>query len=69
MSTRDYYVVYSNEYGWHVKLENGRAVDTSPRKQKTALKRAKQLARRNNRGVVVNAKAGYTRRHIDKENL
>jgi len=69
MSTRDYYVVYSNDHGWHVKLENGRAVDTSPRKQKTALKRAKQLARRNNRGVVVNAKAGYTRRHIDKENL
>jgi hypothetical protein len=69
MSTRDYYVVYSNEHGWHVKLENGRAVDTSPRKQKTALKKAKQLAQRNNRGVVVNAKAGYTRRHIDKEDV
>jgi hypothetical protein len=69
MSTRDYYVVHSNQYGWHVKLENGRAVDTSPRKQKTALKRAKQLARRNNRGVVVNAKAGYTRRHISKEDV
>ena len=69
MSNRDYYVVYSNEYGWHVKLENGRAVDTSPRKQKTALKKARRLARRNNRGVVVNAKAGYTRRHIDKEDV
>ena len=62
--TRDYYVVYSDEYGWHVKLENGRAVDTSPRKQSTAITAAKRLARRNNRGVVVNAKEGYTRRHI-----
>jgi len=69
MSTRDYYVVFSDEHGWHVKLERGRAVDTSPRKQKTALKRAKQLARSNNRGVVVNAKKGYTRRHIDREDL
>jgi Mg-chelatase subunit ChlD len=69
MSTRDYYVVHSNDHGWHVKLENGRAVDTSPRKQKTALEKAKRLARRNNRGVVVNAKKGYTRRHIDREDL
>lgn len=69
MSTRDYYVVFSDEHGWHVKLERGRAVDTSPRKQKTALERAKQLARSNNRGVVVNAKAGYTRRHISKEDV
>jgi len=69
MSNRDYYVVHSDEHGWHVKLENGRAVDTSPRQQKTALKKAKRLARRNNRGVVVNAKAGYTRRHIDKEDV
>jgi len=40
MSTRDYYVVFSDEHGWHVKLERGR-----------------------------NAKAGYTRRHIDKEGV
>lgn len=65
MSTRDYYVVYSDEHGWHVKLEQGRAVDTSPRKQSTAITKAKRLARRNDRGVVINAKAGYTRRHID----
>ncbi len=65
MSTRDYYVVHSEEHGWHVKLEKGRAVDTSPRKQSTAIKKAKRLARRNDRGVVINAKAGYTRRHID----
>jgi Mg-chelatase subunit ChlD len=64
MSTRDYYVVYSERHGWHVKLENGRAVDTSPRKQSTAIEKAKRLARRNNRSVVVNAKKGYTRRHI-----
>lgn len=65
MSNRDYYVVYSERHGWHVKLENGRAVDTSPRKQSTAIEKAKRLARRNNRGVVVNAKEGYTRRHIN----
>jgi len=65
MSTRDYYVVHSDEHGWHVKLEQGRAVDTSPRKQSTAITKAKRLARRNDRGVVINAKAGYTRRHID----
>jgi len=64
MSNRAYYVVYSDRHGWHVKLENGRAVDTSPRKQSTAITAAKRLARRNNRGVVVNAKEGYTRRHI-----
>jgi len=64
MSSRDYYVVYSEKHGWHVKLERGRAVDTSPRKQSTAIQKAKRLARKNNRGVVVNAKDGYTRRHI-----
>jgi len=64
MSNRDYYVVYSEKHGWHVKLERGRAVDTSPRKQSTAIQKAKRLARRNDRGVVVNAKDGYTRRHI-----
>ena len=64
MSNRDYYVVYSEQHGWHVKLERGRAVDTSPRKQSTAIQKAKRLARKNNRSVVVNAKDGYTRRHI-----
>ena len=64
MSNRDYYVVYSEQHGWHVKLERGRAVDTSPRKQSTAIQKAKRLARKNNRVVVVNAKDGYTRRHI-----
>jgi hypothetical protein len=65
MSTRDYYVVHSDQHGWHVKLEEGRAVDTSPTKQSTAITKAKRLARRNDRGVVINAEAGYTRRHID----
>jgi hypothetical protein len=69
MSNRDYYVVFSDEHGWHVKLEKGRAVDTSPRKQSTAIKKARRLARRNNRGVVVNAKKGYTRQHISKEDV
>jgi hypothetical protein len=31
--------------------------------------KAKQLARRNDRGVTVNAKAGYTRHHISSEEL
>jgi len=64
MSNRAYYVVYSDQHGWHVKLEGGRAVDTSPRKQSTAIQRARQLARKNNRKVVVNRKDGATRRHI-----
>lgn len=64
MSKRAYYVVYSDRHGWHVKLENGRAVDTSPRKQSTAIKRAKELGRKNDRRVVVNTRTGYTRRHI-----
>ena len=64
MSKRAYYVVYSDEHGWHVKLERGRAVDTSPRKQSTAIASAKRLARNNDRKVVVNKKNGATRRHI-----
>ena len=51
MSNRAYYVVYSEQHGWHVKLEGGRAVDPSPRKQSTAIQRARQLARKNNRKV------------------
>lgn len=64
MSKRAYYVVYSDKHGWHVKLERGRAVDTSPRKQSTAISAAKRLARKNGRKVVVNKKNGATRRHI-----
>lgn len=64
MSKRAYYVVYSDRHGWHVKLERGRAVDTSPRKKSTALASAKRLARNNNRKVVVNKKNGATQRHI-----
>lgn len=64
MSNRAYYVVFSDRHGWHVKLERGQAVDTSPRKQSTAIKSARRLARKNNRKVVVNRKDGATRRHI-----
>jgi len=64
MSKRAYYVIHSNEHGWHVKLERGRAVDTSPRKQSTAIQSAKRLARKNDRKVVVNRKDGATRKHI-----
>jgi len=64
--SRAYYVVHSREHGWHVKLERGRVVDTSPRKQSTAISRARSLARNNNTAdkVVVNKKNGATRRHI-----
>jgi hypothetical protein len=44
-------------------------VSANHRKQKAALRKAKRLARKNNRGVVVNAKEGYTRYQIGKEEL
>ena len=64
--SRAYYVVHSDRHGWHVKLERGQAVDTSPTKQSTAIDRAKSLARKNNRRIVVNTRSGATRRHIKK---
>jgi hypothetical protein len=66
--TRNYYVIYEGSE-WKVKLEQGRVVSANHRKQKAALRKAKRLARKNNRGVVVNAKAGYTRYQIGKEEL
>jgi len=63
MSNRAYFVIFEDEQ-WKVKLEKGRVVSSGHRKQSAAIRKARKLGRRNNRRVVVNAKAGYTRRHI-----
>jgi len=66
MAKRAYYVVYEGDQ-WKVKLERGRVVSTH-RKQSAAKRRAKRLARKPGTAgekVVINAKEGYTRRHID----
>jgi hypothetical protein len=63
MSDRSYYVIFEND-DWKVKLERGRVVSANHRTQQGAINEARQLGRRNNRTVVVNAKEGYTRRHI-----
>jgi hypothetical protein len=63
MSERSYYVIFEDEQ-WKVKLERGRVVSANHRTQQGAINEARQLGRRNNRTVVVNAKEGYTRRHI-----
>jgi hypothetical protein len=57
--TRNYYVVHEGDR-WKVKLENGPVLSTH-RKQSAAKREAERLARRNDRGLTVNAKAGYTR--------
>jgi hypothetical protein len=66
--TRNYYVIHEDDQ-WKVKLERGRVVSANHRTQSGAKRKAKQLARRNDRGVTVNAKGGYTRYHIGKEDL
>jgi hypothetical protein len=58
--SRNYYVIYEDDQ-WKVKLENGPVVSANHRKQSAAKRKAEKLARKNNRGVTVNAKAGYTR--------
>jgi hypothetical protein len=65
---RNYYVIYEDDQ-WKVKLEKGSVVSSNHRKQSAAKRKAKQLAKRNNRGVVVNAKEGYTRYQIGKGEL
>jgi hypothetical protein len=66
--TRNYYVIYEGDE-WKVKLEAGRVVSAGHRKMKGAKRKAMQLARRNDRGVTVNAKEGYTRYHISPEEV
>jgi len=63
MSDRAYYVIFEDDE-WKVKLERGRVVSANHRKQSAAIRKARKLGRKNDRKVVVNAKAGYTRRHI-----
>jgi len=62
---RNYYVIYEDGQ-WKVKLEKGAVVSANHRTMKGAKRKAMQLARRNNRGVTVNAKGGYTRYSIGK---
>ena len=57
---RDYYVIFEDDE-WKVKLERGAVVSANHRTQKGAKRKAEKLARKNNRGITVNAKAGYTR--------
>jgi len=64
MAGKAYYVIYEGGQ-WKVKLERGRVVSSGHRKQSAAIRKARKLGRRNGRKVVVNAKAGYTRRHIE----
>jgi len=64
---RDYYVIKEGGQ-WKVKLEAGRVVSVH-RTQKAAKREAKRLARNYNRGVTVNAAAGYTRYSIDKDEV
>lgn len=63
MSKRAYYVIYEDEE-WKVKLERGSVVSSGHRKQSGAIREARRLGRKNDRKVVINAKDGYTRRHI-----
>jgi TusA-related sulfurtransferase len=64
---RDYYVI-KEDGQWKVKLEAGRVISVH-RTQKAAKREAKRLARNNNRGVTVNAAAGYTRYSINKDDV
>jgi hypothetical protein len=57
---RNYYVIFEDDQ-WKVKLERGAVVSANHRTQKGAKRKAEKLARKNNRGITVNAKAGYTR--------
>lgn len=63
MSERAYYVIFEDDE-WKVKLENGPVISANHRTQDGAINEARALGRRNNRSVVVNAKKGFTRRHI-----
>jgi hypothetical protein len=65
---RNYYVVY-DEGSWGVKLEGGRYVERSKPSQKAAKRSAIRYGLRNNRGVTVNAKDGYTRYSMSYQEL
>jgi hypothetical protein len=52
-----------------VKLGGGAVVSAGHRTQSGAKRKAEKLGKNNNRGVVVNAKAGYTRYRKGPEEL
>lgn len=58
--SRNYYVIFEDEQ-WKVKLEKGAVVSANHRTMQGAKREAERLARKNGRGVTVNAKDGYTR--------
>lgn len=67
MANRAYYVIFENDE-WKVKLERGRVVRAGFRTQEEAIDAARSLARSPTSAgskVVVNARDGYTRRHIE----
>jgi hypothetical protein len=64
---RNYYVIHEDD-SWKVKLERGAVISTH-RKQSAAKREAERLARKNNRGVTVNAKAGFTRYSKSKDEV
>ena len=66
--TRNYYVIYEGNE-WKVKLEAGAVVSANHRTMQGAKREAERLARKNGRGVTVNAKDGYTRYSIPPEEV
>jgi len=60
MAAGDYYVIYEGDE-WKVKLGGGQVLSAGHQTMQSAKREAERLGRNNDRGVVVNAKAGYTR--------
>jgi hypothetical protein len=65
---RNYYVIYEDDQ-WKVKLEQGSVVSANHRSQSGAKREAIRLAKRNNRGITVNAKGGYTRYSVEADEI
>jgi len=65
---KNYYVIWEDEQ-WKVKLEKRSVVSSNHRTQKGAKRKAIQLAKRNNRGITVNAKGGYTRYSVEADEI
>jgi len=65
---KNYYVIWEDEQ-WKVKLEKRSVVSANHRTQKGAKRKAIQLAKRNNRGITVNAKGGYTRYSVEADEI
>jgi len=66
---RAYYVVWvEDQSAWGVKLEKGRYIEKGIARKRTAINRAKELAKSDSatgEKVVVNSKEHYTQRHIN----